>query len=198
MRRENCESPKAKPRVVAEVAQVAEVIGDALALEAERAQVQRARRHGQIGDRLRGLSVSPGIRHRAVAGHPAGKTVTIGETEPLETLLDALVHVAEPLLEPQHLFADHLEAEMPRLDDAGVNGAHRYLVHAVAADAYERVILFPGLPLRRRFEIAAQREHVDRPCGLPQPGPLIVRVALQAQKVEHRALHPVRRRKDRR
>ena len=58
----------------------------------------------------------------------------------LEALLDALVHVAQPLLEPQHLLADDLEAEVAGLDDAGVHGSDGDLVHAVAFDAHERIV----------------------------------------------------------
>ena len=65
---------------------------------------------------------------------------------------------------------------MPGLDDAGVHGSDRNLVHAVAGDADERVLLLARLPFRRRFEIAAQRKAVDRPARLPQPRSLIVGV----------------------
>ena len=58
-----------------------------------------------------------------------------------EAPLDALVHVAEPLLEPEHFLADDREAEVAGLDDAGVHRPDRDLVHAVAVDAHERVVV---------------------------------------------------------
>ena len=49
------------------------------------------------------------------------------------------MHVAQALLEPKHLFADDLEAEMARLDDPGVHRTDGNLVDAVALDAHERI-----------------------------------------------------------
>ena len=46
--------------------------------------------------------------------------------------LDALMHVAEPLFEPHHGLAIGGEAEMSRLDDAGMHRADRDLVQAFA------------------------------------------------------------------
>src|SRR4029450_3567993 len=74
------------------------------------------------------------------------------ERHALEALLDALVHVAEALLEPQHLFADDRKAEVPRLDDAGVDRTHRDLVHAVTADRDEWIAL--PLALERTAAVA--------------------------------------------
>jgi hypothetical protein len=53
---------------------------------------------------------------------------------------DSLVRVAEPLFQAQHLLADDRKAEVPRLDDPGMNRADRDLMDAVAADANERVV----------------------------------------------------------
>src|SRR5262249_49856168 len=187
-----------KAAVVAEIAQVAEMIGDALALEAERAEDDRARWHGELRDRFGGLRIGPGVRHRAIARDPAGEPIPVPDRQLLEALLDALVHVAQTFLEAQHLLADDLEAEVSRFDDPRVDGSDRDLVHAVAADAHEGIVLLARLPLRGSLEIAPKRKGVDRPRGLPQPGPLVVGVALQADQVERGALHAVRRWKDRR
>ncbi len=121
------------------------------------------------------------------------------ETRPAsEALLDTLVDVGEPCFETQDLLADDLEPEVSRFDDARMHRSDRDLVHTIAADTHERIILLAGPPLRRDFEVAPQRELVDRPRRLPQPGPLVVGVALNAQNVEIRALHAVRCREDRR
>ena len=77
-------------------------------------------------------------------------------------------------------------------------GSDRNLVHAIAGDAHERIILLAWLPAGGALEIAAQRETIDRPCGLPQPRSLIVGIALDPDQIEGGALHPVRRREYRR
>src|SRR5207245_3430134 len=97
---------------------------------------------------------------------PAREPVPIGDRQRLETLLDALVGVAKALLEPQHFLADDLESEVPGLDDSSVNRSDGDLVHAVAADPHEGVILLAGLPLGRRFEIAPQWQAVDVPTDI--------------------------------
>jgi hypothetical protein len=56
---------------------------------------------------------------------------------PMKAALDALVLVAEALFQAQHALAHHREAEVARLDDAGVDRADRDFVHAVAFDADE-------------------------------------------------------------
>ncbi len=179
-----------EPAVVAEVAEVAQMVADALALEGERAQPRGARRRCDAGDGFQRLRVGARIRDGPVAGNASRQPVPLGERHRLEALFDPLVHVPEALLEAQHLFADDLEAEMSRLDDAGVHRPDGDLVNAVAFDADECVVLLARLPLRRRGEIAAQRELVDRPRGHPRPRALVVGVGRDADEVECRALHP--------
>ena len=58
--------------IVAEIAEIAEMIGDALALEAERAQPNCARRNAQRQDALDRLCVRPCVGDRAIARYPAG------------------------------------------------------------------------------------------------------------------------------
>ena len=53
--------------------------------------------------------------------------------------LDALVHVAEALFEPHHGLAVGGEAEMSRLDDAGVHRPDRNLMQRFAFDGQEIV-----------------------------------------------------------
>src|SRR5205085_6633418 len=163
--------PEGEASIVAEVAQVAEMVGDALALETNRTQHRRARWHGQIGNRFGGLGVRPRIGDGAVAGNAPGEPVRFRERKCLEALLDPLVNVREPLFETQHLFTHDLEPKVSRLDDAGVNRTDCDLVDAIAAHADKRVILFTRLPFGRWLEVAPQGKHVDRPCRLPYPRP---------------------------
>ena len=69
---------------------------------------------------------------------PASRAALL-ERGALHQRLDALVHVAEPLLQPHHGFAVGGEAEMAGLDDAGMHRADRNLVQALAFDRQERV-----------------------------------------------------------
>src|ERR1700694_629556 len=174
------------------------MIRHALALEAKRAHPDRARRRGDGGDCLDGLRIRPRVSDRAVAGNASGQAVPFRERERLEAFFDPLVGVAEALLQPEHFLAYDLKAEMPRFDDPGVHGPDRNLVHAVAGDAHEGIILLTGLPFWRGDEVSPQRKLVDRPRGLPGPRPLIVGVALHADEIEGRALHAVGGREDRR
>src|SRR5260221_4620882 len=90
--------------VVAEVAQIAEVIGEALTLERQRAQPSGAHRDRQLRDRLHRLRVRPRVSHRAVAGDASGETISVEDSERLEALFDALVRIPQPLPEPQDFF----------------------------------------------------------------------------------------------
>jgi len=55
--------------------------------------------------------------------------------------LDALVHIAQSLLEPDDRFAVGGESKVPGFDDAGMHRPDRDLVHFVAGDAGERIRL---------------------------------------------------------
>ena len=84
---------------------------------------------------------------------------------------DALVHVAEPLLQPHHSLAVGGEAEMARLDDAGMHRPDRNLVQALAFGRQE----FVRRRLRRAGLLVAERmPHV--PEAEIEPGPRIGRI----------------------
>src|SRR6185437_6869881 len=114
-----------------------------------------------------------------------------------EALFDALVRVAEPLLEPQHLFADDLEAAMPWLDDSGVHRADGNFVNAVAFDLHEVVFLLSRFPLGGGNEVAPKGKLVNRPAREPQPRALVVGLGRDADEIVRCALHAIRGRKDR-
>ena len=195
-RRENCARPKRQRGVVAQGAQVAQVVGDALALQHQRTQPGRARRDFAAPGRLERHAIGPGVGHRRVARHAAGEPVGLQRRQLGEAALDALVHVAQVLFEPQHLLADDREAEVARLDDAGVHRADGDLVHAVAFDAHEGVV--GGQRAgggRRRLGVVLQRRRSGRPHAVVQPGALVAAaLGLQTGQVGHRALHPRRTR----
>ena len=126
-------------RVVADGAEIAEVVGDALELRHQRAQLDaraavtstpsaastaRAKAK-RIGDG----AVAGGARRQACAARSS--------VAPAISAFDALVHIAEPLLQPHHRLAIGGEAEMAGLDDAGMHRADRDLVQAFAFDREE-------------------------------------------------------------
>src|SRR4029077_13389010 len=112
--------------------EISEVVGDALALEEQRAQPQAATRRRCPGGAFERHCVGPGKRDRAVAPEPAGEAGPLGEADRFEAPLDALVDVSEALLEAQHAFSHHREPEMSRLNDARVNRSDRGLIHPTA------------------------------------------------------------------
>jgi hypothetical protein len=127
--------------VVAEGAEVPEVIGDALPLEEHRAERRCTRRDDRPGELLHRHRVGPRERHGGVPAHAPGERHALVERHRLEALLDALVLVAESLLQAKHALPHHREPEMAGLDGARVHRTHRDLVDTVARDAHEVVVV---------------------------------------------------------
>ncbi len=114
--------------VVADEAEVVDVVGDPLELGQERTQPVRPWRRLGAGGSLGGTGEGQGVGHGAVARDAAGEPSALGEIGTLEQPLDALVDVAQPLLEAGDGLAIGGEAEMAGLDDAGMDRADRDLV----------------------------------------------------------------------
>ena len=184
--------------IVAERAEVAEVVGDALALQHQRPQQEGARRRRDAAGRLDGRGIGPGVGTGRIAGNAADEPRARRHVVADEQLLDALVLVAEALLEAQHPLADHREAEMARLDDAGMDGADRDLVGALAADLDEVVVArrIGKSDAHAPHGVVAQRKPVRRPGAMAQPGPLVAALGGNADQVARRALHAVGGRED--
>ena len=89
-----------KSRIVAERAQVAQVIGEALELEAKRAQPDRPVRHEASGHAFDRLTVGPREGDGGVARNARREAMAFQDRELREACLDALVCVAESFLEP--------------------------------------------------------------------------------------------------
>ena len=118
-----------------------------------------------------------------------------------EALLDSLVRVAEPLLEPQHLLADDREAEMPGLDDAGVHRADRDLVDAVAGDANEGIVDRRSRRRRRGVGTLVSRAESDLPArcrGRARAACRAAPIGDDPEQVGRGALHPLGAREVRR
>ena len=171
------------------------MVGAAFELERERTQPGAARRDLAAAHALERAAVGPRVRHRRVSRDARREAMPLGERQVAEAALDALVRVAEALFEAQHLLADDREAEVARLDHAGVHRPDGDLVHAVAGDAHERVVVDRG-DRALRFAVAAQREKSGRPAVVPQPGPQIAVLRTQTQQIVQRALHAQRGRID--
>ena len=118
--------------IVADRADVAEMIGEPLQFGHQRAQIDRARRQRHcergLGREREGIAIS----HRAVAGGARRQPRGVGKRRARHQALDALVHIAEPLFEPHHEFAVGGETEMAGLDNAGMHRADRDLVQRFA------------------------------------------------------------------
>ena len=125
--------------VVADRADVAEVVGDALELGHQGAEPDRAGRRLGAGRRLDRAGKGERIGHGRIARGAAGELRRGGDVGAGQQAVDALVDVAEPLLEPHHRLAARGEAEMAGLDDAGMDRADRDLVQALALDGEEGV-----------------------------------------------------------
>ena len=116
--------------------QVAGVVGQPFQFQGDAAK--RLRRIGR-GTRLAlpRPGSSRGVADRGVAGHMFHDMKSTFVRPADERALDAAMLVAERDLQVEDLLAVALEAEMPRLDDAGVNGADGDLVDLFALDAEE-------------------------------------------------------------
>ena len=185
-----------EPGIVAERAEVAEVVGDALELERQRAQPGRARRARTVRHALERLAVGPA---KATAESPdtrAASRAPSSNRQLGEAPLDALVHVAQPLLEPQHLLADDREAEVAGLDDAGMHRADR------RSRARRRPRRARTRSRRAGSRPAAigiarrQREGIGGPRAVPQPRPRRRVGRAQCRQVEDRTLHAAGGRED--
>ncbi len=185
---------KREAAIVAERPEVAEMVRDALALEHESAEPAGARRRRQAERRFGRLRVGPRVGDSGISRDAPREPVTVGDAEILEVLVGALVGIAEALLKPQHLLTHDREAEMPRLDDARVDRADGDLVHALAINAHEGVVLGRVFARGGGVEVAPQRKFGRAPAAVAQPRAAVGSAfGGDAQQVEQRALHAPRR-----
>ena len=176
-------------------ADVGDVVVQPLQLEEHRPQVAGASRHLDARQPFDGVRIGQGVPDRGVAGDRLGQEQAVAPRELLEALLDALVDVEEPELQVQHRFSGHPEAEVPRLDDAGMHGPDRHLEHPFAKHRAERV----RVVARHPRDLLLVRESL--PEGRESLGPVVVEgdaerigVALgdEPEIVHDLALEPVR------
>ena len=188
-----------KGRVVADRADIAEMIGDALKLRHHPAQHDGARRHSNVKRGFDGAREGKAERHRRIPGDPRDDARRLVEIDVGQEAVDALVHIAEPLLEPRHGLAIGGEAEMPRLDDAGMDRTDGNLMEPVAVHRQEFVI--HGIARRRRA--ACPERRANAPLAVIEPGTLVgrigghmaVEIAHGAFETDRRQMKPADRRK---
>ena len=115
------------------------MIGDALELGHHAAQHLARGGASTAERRLDRTRESEAERNRRIARDARDHARRLGEVDAGQEAIDALVHVAEPLLQPRHGLAIGGEAEMAGLDDAGMHRTDRNLVQAVAVHRQEIV-----------------------------------------------------------
>ena len=109
--------------VVADGADVAQVIGDALQLRHQRAQPHRTHRGLAALRRLHRAREGERIGDCAVAGNPARQPRRVRDRRADHEVVDAFVHIPQPFLQAHDGLAVGGEAEVSGLDDAGMNRA---------------------------------------------------------------------------
>ena len=142
-----------KRRVVADRADIAEMVRQPLQFRHQRAQELRARRRFDAEHRFDRMRKGDAVSDGAVARGTRGEPRRLFDRRAGHQRLDAFVHVAEPLFEPHHGFAAGGEAKMSRLDDSGMHRADRNLMQAFAFDGKEPI----GVTNRRRLFARAER-----------------------------------------
>ena len=126
-------------RIVADRADIAEVICQALKLGHQRAQIDRARRHLNLQRGLHGARKRDCISDGAVTGGAPGKMSSAVERRPGHQTHDSLVHVSEPLLQAHDRLAIRGETKMAGLNDARMNWTDGNLVETLALRRQELI-----------------------------------------------------------
>ena len=113
------------------------MIRQALELERDAAQDLRPRRLLALRERFHHLAVRGGVSDAGVARQRLRIVDRAQAGSPDQRVLDPAVLIAEGDLEMEDVLAVALEAEVPGLDDPGVDRADRHLVDLVALHAVE-------------------------------------------------------------
>ena len=191
--------PEGEAGVVDDHAHVTDVVVDPLELEQDDSQPRGPRRHRAARERLERLAVREDVADARVARDALGERGRPVEGQALEELLRALVHEAETRLEVHDRLALDAEAEVPGLDDSGVDRPHGDLEDALALHAPERERLTRVDEVRAWHGVAAQRVIALRPV-LMEREPSSIRMPLgdQAEQVVDLALETAGRERARR
>jgi hypothetical protein len=121
-----------KGRIVANRADIAEMICQTLQFRHQRAQPDCPRRRHHIARGLCGLGKGQLIGYGAVAADPAREFCCAHEISATHQRFHALVRVAQPCFETDHSLAIGVKPEMAGFDNAGMYRANRNLMNALA------------------------------------------------------------------
>ena len=180
-----------KGRIVADRADVAEMIGKAFELRHHAAQDGRPRRRRDAERCLDRQRKRKAERDGRIARCARDDVAGLRHLGAAEQTVDTLVHVAEPLLDPRHGLAVRGEAEMAGLDDPGMDRPDRDLVEAVAVHRQEVVIR--RIAARRRR--AGTKRRAQLPLAMIEPWAPVRRIrGNMAIEIADRAFEPDRRR----
>ena len=157
---------EAEADVVAQRADVGDVVVEALEFEQHCPEPGRLGGHRDLAGVLDREAVGEVVRYRAVAGDAFRERDRGAGVLALEEALDAAVQEPQPGLHLQDRLPDDGEPEVAGLDEPGVHGADRDLVHAGPVDLHERERLGAGLHRRRRPGVVAH--------GVPALRPVLV------------------------
>ncbi len=174
--------------IVADGANVAEMVGEAFKFGHQRTQPMGAGRYLHSESGLDRAGECHGIGNRAVAGHPAGELGGVRQIGSLHQRFNALVRVAQPCFQADDSFAIGVEAKMPWLDDAGVYRTDRDLMQAFTFGGQKRI------RVRVRSCHLRAKRMAQAPAAMIKPGTQVRRVVgRQAEKVMNGAFQPDRR-----
>ncbi len=155
--------------VVADRADIAEVVGDALQFRHQGAQPDAARGRLDAKRAFHRPHESDRIGDGAVAGGAGGEQRGALERSARHQRVDPFVDIAEPFLEPDDRLAARRESKMSGLDDSRVHRTDRNLMQPLALGGQESIGRHGGggpLPPQRRG---------NRPASVIEPRPRIGR-----------------------
>ena len=157
-----------KGGVVADGADVAEMIGEPLELRHQAAKPMCARRRLDPERRLDRAGEGDAVGDRRVAADARRQDGRALDARAARQAVDALVDIAEPLLEPHDRLAAGVEAEMAGLDDPRVDRTDRNLVQILRPRAKE------GVRVRRAVMRDRPPERMThRPSAVIEPAPRV-------------------------
>ena len=183
--------------VIAHRPEVGHVVVHPFELEQDAAQHPSARWWCARRRILESQAVGKVVADRRVTGDPFRQFDTGGGGAALEQPLDALVDEPQPGLDVQDGLADDREAEVARLDDAGVHRTDGDLVDARAFHGEEGVRLGLVVECRWGTGIVPHRVPALGPVLVEhQAGRLMMADEADAEQVLHLALEPPDRERD--
>ena len=175
-------------------ADIPEMIGDPLEFRHQAPEPVRARWRIDCERRLHGAGESNGVGRSRIAADAPRQNARAFDARAAHQTIDALMHVAETLLEPYDRLAAGVKPKMARFDDPRVNRADRNLVQALALGLEKRVSIGRAVVQSRPSQRIAHW-----PAAMIKPAPLVRRFAgREAEEIAGRALETVGRSVNRR